>query len=703
MATIVDTSSSELMKELASRAQLGVPFNPLDEVDMSAANVDRLKKSMQSFGWDDPRFITKEQAAMNGWTVNSGVNRILVSTRNNVTGNFDSVSLHNAQDVNGIPPLEAMLAMSDAQVLKLRGAGGLVSHGHVGEDALANEVPLDTQPPLSVADVPDLGDDDELSVGPARGIGLSPGEQAEYLAMLERFTNNQRISEDVKFREIEDNNYGLIGVPNDELDVETAAVVVSQDIAALNGITNRNERYFAVLLMGVNANNQANYRTELGLQAPHISVEAAAASQSFLTSIDAREQAQRDAEAQSAGERDLGTTSPGIQPETAVIDANMGRFAVMAPYWVNGLHNAEGIALAVEINKLIKAKKLAEDKEAIARLLSIQPKAREFGVEVVPLSLLLDDPDLKTNKAQPRFLLGGALVRDLEGAYRSTGLGSKALLVDKGGAIVLKSKGVDAYRGAMELALAKGWTAIELKGKPAVLADAWLEAKLMNLDVVNYQPTEKDQVKFAQRVAADCARNKGPVQSREQAPEMVEVRPFVDANGETKMATVTYTVTFQGGQDATFTSAMGAARAFGGLSAASCPVVIRSVTRADGEVRDSVVAGFDIRRVKGAGARTLERMEDREFEEALGEVIDGVNEEAKLEQEAVTQGNHVGPVVAINGVRFAQKIGRDPAKVVWHDLANLSGPVPKVGDMAEIGYSKGVGIIKQKTQEKELG
>lgn len=545
-----------------------------------------------------------------------------------------------------------------------------------------------------------VGDGDELSIGPARGVGISLDDQAEQLALMERFSRNERISEDENFREIEDNNYGLIGVANDELDPEMAAVVVAQDIASLNAIANPNERYFGTVLMGVNANNQKHYRTELGRQAPDISVEAAAASQSFLTSAEAREDAQRGADMEREGGPATGVTSG----DKAGTDAGLGRFAVMAPYWVCGLHNAQGVALAAEINKLIKAKKLAEDKEAIARLLSIHPKASELGIEVVPLSVLLDHPDLKRNKAQPRFLLDGALVRDLDGAYRSAGVGSKALLVDKGDSIVLKSKGVEAYRGAMELALAKGWTAIELKGKPAVLADAWLEAKLMNLDVVNYRPTEKDQAKFAQRVAEDCARNKVPVRTREQAPEMVEVRPFVDANGETKMATVTYTVTFVGGPETTFTNPKDAAKAFCGLSASSSPVVIRSVTRADGIVRDAVVAGFDIRRVKGAGARTLERLEDREFEESMAEVIDGVNAVASLEseQESVSQGTHVGPVVAIEGGRFAQKIGRDPAIVVWHDLAVLTGPVPKLGEMANIEYSKGVGTVKnEKTQGVE--
>lgn len=65
------------------------------------------------------------------------------------------------------------------------------------------------------------------------------------------------------------------------------------------------------------------------------------------------------------------------------------------------------------------------------------------------------------------------------------------------------------------------------------------------------------------------------------------------------------------------------------------------------------------------------------------------------ERVMATTGLHVGPIVAIEDGRIAQKIGRDPDKVVWHDLTTLKGPTPTIGRMAEIEYSKGVGTVFQ--------
>lgn len=60
-------------------------------------------------------------------------------------------------------------------------------------------------------------------------------------------------------------------------------------------------------------------------------------------------------------------------------------------------------------------------------------------------------------------------------------------------------------------------------------------------------------------------------------------------------------------------------------------------------------------------------------------------------------GLHVGPVVAVEPNRIAQKSGRDPNVVVWHSLDKLQGKVPVVGDMVEINYAHGMGVIKDKS------
>ena len=129
-------------------------------------------------------------------------------------------------------------------------------------------------------------------------------------------------------------------------------------------------------------------------------------------------------------------------------------------------------------------------------------------------------------------------------------------------------------------------------------------------------------------------------------------------------------------------------------------MVVRSVMRADGQVRDDVIAGVGRGTNIGAVALSMEPIVDREFDEALAEVI----AEEKSVAAVVSTGQHVGPIVAVQDGRVAQKVGRDPNKLVWHDLASLRGPIPAIGEMADIEYSKGLGVSKQvDLQREQLG
>lgn len=65
-------------------------------------------------------------------------------------------------------------------------------------------------------------------------------------------------------------------------------------------------------------------------------------------------------------------------------------------------------------------------------------------------------------------------------------------------------------------------------------------------------------------------------------------------------------------------------------------------------------------------------------------------------------GLFIGPIVRAEEGRVAQKIGRDPDKLVWHDVSKLQGKVPAVGDHAEISYAKGVGHVKGRERAQEL-
>ena len=188
------------------------------------------------------------------------------------------------------------------------------------------------------------------------------------------------------------------------------------------------------------------------------------------------------------------------QPAPLTSSQDNGLFAVTAPYWLNGLHNKDGIELANEINKVIFGSKLAEGKDDIEELLSTYDQAKKLALSVVPQHRHLDDPHRKMNLAEPRHLLDGIFVRDKEGAYRPKD-GGRAVLLDKGDSLVIKNKDSKSYEAAVALAKAKGWTAISLKGKPAMMESAWIAAKLAGIEVINYEPTKEAKAKFAERLA----------------------------------------------------------------------------------------------------------------------------------------------------------------------------------------------------------
>lgn len=544
---------------------------------------------------------------------------------------------------------------------------------------------------------------DELLIGPDQTL-----EMHRKFVLDESFTDNEN------YQSIDSRNYKLIGMPFDGLSFEDARVVAVQDVADVAKLKGTAEYNFALILMGENSVRHENYHQALGLASADLSSEIGTAWRDFAKALDNEKGIGVESRKLPVSE----ALSSGIGGDEGVeIDGNAAgvpieddvgskHMVVMAPYWLNGLHNKAGIDIANQLNRFILENKLFEDKEAIERLLSAQEAARKLGLAAVLEKIYLDDPHYKMNLAEPRKLVGGHLVRDKEGAYRPAA-GGNPVLVDKGEALTVKSKGPEAYRGAMELALSKGWTAIELKGSPKMMADAWLEAKLLNLTVANYKPSEKDQERFAQRIAEmrkqrDVSAS-SPVQ---QAPEMVEVRPFVDELGQTQMARVTYTVTFEGRKDMSFDNAKDAASAFRDFSGAS-PVVIRSVTRADGVVRDSVVAGEDIRSRKGVNGKVLERLEDREFSEALGEVMEGVNAAVVIKEKdapVALDGIHVGTIIAVDleKGRMLQKNGRGH---IWHDISKMQGVMPKVGEMAQIEYKKNLAYVKarEKNEREQEG
>ena len=671
-------------EKFAQFARSGIPFNPIGEIAISGKNLERLQKHMKVFKMNDPRFVTAEQARANFWGVLPDAQAVQLQIRDESNGLVQTVAMINAEKVVGIPALEMMIGMSDEAIATMRALGN-------------SDTGLELE--------------NEFAISPAQSLRLKGrGDRFEQLAS--RWDQGDSLSDDSSYKQIENSYRALIGEKSDSIPRTSAARHVQADLRALSTITDKDLRHFAAATMGHIARDQKNYQTELAAQAPAVAVETAIADDQnyrrFFGNKRAGAEPTRTGSASNALDEPPMPLAATVSLDKSWVDqdtaAMKDRFAVQAPYWKDGLHNFEGIALAREINRTITQLALSEDGEAIAKLLAAQNNAMRLGLEVVHENHYLNDRSLKANIAEPRSLLNGALVRDRDGAYRPAA-GGPAQIIDKGDSLALKGKNTDLYRAAMELALAKGWTVIELKGKPAMLAEAWLEAKMLGLDVINYVPNEKDMKKYAERVALE-ARAKSATESAQglgdmPEPETVEVRPYTDPNGLAKTATVTYTVTPETGKrpvkpETSQGSLVDAA-------ATQHPGTVRAVTRAEGAVQDNVVAGVNMS-AESAIHAAIEPVLDREVESAIADsTLAPSKQTASLGaiQFVEIVGRHVGPIMSEKDGMISQRVGR--GKLVWHDLAKIEGSAPKIGESADIVYANGVGTIQGHAVGQEKG
>ena len=707
-----NTEIEELKQRMSQQARAGLPFNPLTTSAITGANVDRLQKSMDSFGWTDHRFVTEDQSKANGLSITPDAENVKVSDRDEKSGTVTEYALYNASTVLGMPTLDAMLQMDNVAFLAMRGialapslevANTITETDRVDVDvrANANEAVEQTAQP-DVANDPDVQDivaeDDDIEVGPARSHELA--EKTDLANDSEEQASDP------------------------ELPATVEDLFLNEPVQDLDPVI------------------------------PPLSSPV----------IDWADE-------------------PDPSPE---------QYAVSAPYWLDGLHNFEGLKLAEEINQLIDEKKLAQSKYGINGLLDTYPDKLKFGLSVVDKEKHEKDPHRKANQAEPATLLKGALVRDKEGKYRPKE-GGLPIIEDNGSSLKLKRKNGKAYEAAMELALAKGWKSIELNGKPKMLGQAWLEAKMKGLEVVNYTPTEKDREALAQRIAERDA-----AIAKEQSPETVEVRPVIDGEGREVMAKVTTTVEQQGTASDKSAEPVASGKPLQQSTITRTTTRLNDVVRTDvqpgvtpkgmraprkgkdlvqreiaeavAEEKSAEVGGFDIekggtlveqgtapynhnpnakaspyavlvndegvphtfwgqdlpRSIQEAGAEVgdtvsliagertpvsvpvqqpdgttrneiFNRVSWEAHVLAKAKTIDSPAVEAVL---AVDKGMHIGPVMAIKDGKIGQKTGRDPNKLVWHEISKLEGKVPGIGEMAEIGYSMGKGKVLAKELER---
>jgi hypothetical protein len=569
---------------LRKQIKAGFPFNPISGNDIYGMNLFRLQQAMETFNWVDPRFVSAEEAELNGWRVKHDSQSVTINVRDKEYGTIDSVVLYNASNVIDMPSIQAMAEMTNDELTILQDNGRAFDiKEEFGED---------------------------LIIAPARDLKLAN----------EADLPQQPQSNSVKTKKI---------------------------------------------------------------------------------------------------------AEPNLQ------------YTVIANYWHGGLHNVRGIALAQRINEEIARNDLEENPKAIQTLIDKNPEAKRYGLKLVTEEEYKKNIDYIANAAEPKELLGGAYVRDRNSAYRPKG-GGTAVLQDNGESLQIKSKSKDSYRAAIDLAMAKGWTAIELKGKKSAMPDLWLEAKLKGIDVVNYKPTEKDIKKFEARLelmtgelADDLKRRKlvedsksqeaktnEPVEtikeeSKEAAVQPLNETPLVEqppvqsvthaltsAEGVTESITVTYEVRFSisGSEVNKFKTPEEAAKDFVRQPGFGMPSVVKVTARGNDIIGESMIAV-----TSEQGGAIKKQIATNALDSAFNKAFDAelVNQQFKPKIDHKDT-MFSGVIIDIDKERnlVKQKTGRLHSDVVYHSMSNL-GFIPEKDKSLVIEYDRSGKANLQKNRALE--
>ena len=291
----------------------------------------------------------------------------------------------------------------------------------------------------------------------------------------------------------------------------------------------------------------------------------------------------------------------------------------------------------VKIQEEVNGKIVEREAERVKWATHIQPAV--INIEKVSTAAIKETE----KKWQPETLQNGAFKRDAEGAYRPAA-GGEAVLIDKGDSLKVKGKGNDVVKAAIELALAKGWKSIEMKGSPAKIADAWLEAKLCGVAVTNYVPTKEDVEKY------NTLARKYTLEQEDAGVQEFDIAPA-------------------------------AAQAF--AKSTGPAFVVR--TTAEKEV---IVAAVDL--VDGEEIKTVNASIDAEFAAAFDKVKGPT---------FTRKGIHSGSIVDIADGIIVQNINAR-GDVIYHDARKILGGEKLVkGDVVDIKYVKGIGEYSGKVRE----
>jgi hypothetical protein len=135
----------------------------------------------------------------------------------------------------------------------------------------------------------------------------------------------------------------------------------------------------------------------------------------------------------------------------------------------------------------------------------------------------------------PKTLLNGRFILRDEGQYFRVADGvesTRVALVDEASKIRFVDKQMDTFQAAIELAKHKQWEAILVTGSEKFRSEAWHHARMAGLEVVGYEPSEKDvaTLKAAQEARTKVNHGKAPTAPAASPVDVEKAKSLQAAN-----------------------------------------------------------------------------------------------------------------------------------------------------------------------------
>lgn len=343
-------------------------------------------------------------------------------------------------------------------------------------------------------------------------------------------------------RAIESNREAIGGLPTDGLGKTEAKEFVAYDLAALSKIVNKDERHFAAVSIGENAADQANYKEELARQDPVIIKEVKTAVAENARRISAKED-------RKAADFERASHESTDEKFVKYLDERMAKSELAERGW-RDRNDIDDVMQ--DLQRLAQ-----KDWQTAAKLWSkYRPEDKDKPVFIDGDDI--DEPKRALDKAgrgqdtdKSEDRKDAVSVEALRKRYLQTenkfyfrDEESKVAFEDKGKRLATEHDDPQVARSMVELAHAKNWQTIKIKGTEEFKREVWLQASLRGMEVQGYQPRDVDHAKLAdlrqeQGRTADLAKNtisRLPERSRGIDRESTQDEPEQSLSKQQKVA-----------------------------------------------------------------------------------------------------------------------------------------------------------------------